>query len=248
MKDIFSQIKIIFEDENFLVIDKPAGLLVHPTAQKNSAKPTLIDWLLSFRPEIKAVGEDNLRPGLVHRLDRETSGLLIIAKNQETFLFFKKLFQERKIKKGYLALVYGVFKNKTGSIRKPIGLKASSLKRSTKAKRLKNLKEAITDYKVVWNFKNQKGPGFALLEVFPKTGRTNQIRVHFSNFGHPLVGDQIYGSKKLDKLFQPPRLFLHAYLLEFPLQEGKILRLESDLPKDLQNFLRRFPALSLLTN
>lgn len=231
------EIPIIFEEENFLVINKPAGLLVHPSSKKNFSEPTLIDWLISSYPQIKKVGEDPSRPGLVHRLDRETSGLLIIAKNQEAYFYFKKLFQERKIKKGYLALVYGIFKNKTGTIKKSIGLKASSYKRSIKAKKLKNPKEAITDYKVIKNFPHQKPVGLAFLEIFPQTGRTNQIRVHFASFGHPLVGDRLYGSKKLDALFQPPRLFLHAYLLEFPLKEGKILRLECDLPEELKNFL-----------
>jgi 23S rRNA pseudouridine1911/1915/1917 synthase len=244
---LFSQIKIIFENNDFLVINKPAGLLVHPI-RAGDKETTLVDWLKEKYPAITKVvdpstgsGQENLRPGIVHRLDRETSGIMIVAKNSEAFFYLKKLFQEKKIKKGYLVLVSGVFKNKTGTIEKPIGRVASSVRRSTAAQKMKNLKEARTDYRVIWNWHNG-GPGFALLEVYPKTGRTNQIRVHLASISHPVAGDKVYGSKKISLPFDLDRMFLHAYLLELPLREGEVMRLEADLPEDLKKALANFGA------
>jgi len=235
-------IKIVFENKDFLVINKPPGLLVHGVNHRSvhenihesiHKQKTLVDWLIKRYPKIIDVGEDKNRPGIVHRLDKETSGLLIIAKNQKAFDYFKKLFQEHRIKKGYLALVYGEIKNKKGVINKPIGIVASSIKRSTAAKKMKELKEAITEYEVLRSFDYQ-GEKFSLLKVFPKTGRTHQIRVHLASIGHPVVGDKIYGRKK-EKIVS--RLFLHAYLLEFNLPDDGILRLESELPDDLKQIL-----------
>ena len=142
-------------------------------------------------------------------------------------------------------MVSGVFKNKTGTIEKPIGRVASSVRRSTAAQKMKNLKEARTDYRVIWNWHNG-GPGFALLEVYPKTGRTNQIRVHLASIGHPVAGDKVYGSKKMSSPFDSDRMFLHAYLLELPLREGEVMRLEADLPEDLKKALNNFGAPSPL--
>lgn len=222
--------RIIFENQDFLVIEKPAGTLVHST--KHNEK-SLIDWLIKRYPKIVSVGEDKTRPGIVHRLDREASGLLIIAKNQKSFEYFKKLFQEHKIKKGYLALVYGELKEKRGLIDKPIGIVSSSIKRSTAARKMKEVKNAITEYEVIKTFEYAKEK-FSFLQVFPKTGRTHQIRVHLASIGHPIVGDKIYGRKK-EKI--KSRLFLHAFLLEFVSLEGSILRLESDLQGDLTKIL-----------
>lgn len=225
------EISIVFENEDFVVINKPVGVLVHSTKY---GEKSLVDWLIKRYPYIVGVGEDKNRPGIVHRLDKETSGLLLIAKNQKAFDYFKKLFQERKIKKGYLALVYGEIKNKKGVIDKPIGIIASSIKRSTAAQKMKELKEAITEYEVIKVFEWQKEK-LTLLRVSPKTGRTHQIRVHLASIGHPVVGDKIYGRKK-EKI--AVRLFLHAYLLEFPSPNGTTLRLEVDLPEDLERFLK----------
>ena len=231
------KIEIVFENENFLVINKPSGLLVHNVNRSdNKSEKSLVNWLINYYPNIIKVGEDKIRPGIVHRLDRETSGLLIVAKNQKTFDYFKKLFQQHQIKKGYLALVYGEFKDKKGVIDKPIGIANSSIKRSTTAKKMKELKEAITEYEVIKSFEYQREK-FSLLKVFPKTGRTHQIRVHLSSIGHPIVGDKIYGRKK--NLIIETRLFLHAFLLEFKSIDGTILRLESDLPEDLKELLER---------
>ncbi|MDP2855985.1 MAG: RluA family pseudouridine synthase [bacterium] len=240
--DIFKEIKIIFENSDFLAINKPAGLLVHQIP--NGSGLTLVDWLKEKYPFIEGVGDlstnsgqENLRPGIVHRLDRETSGIMVIAKNNETFFYLKNLFQEKKINKGYLALVSGVLKNKSGTIDAPIGRIASSTKRSTLAKKMKDLKEARTDYEVLKNFPDEVGSGFALLKVSPRTGRTNQIRVHLASTHHPIAGDTMYGPKKMELPIGLKRMFLHAYFLELPLKEGNVMRLEADLPDDLRNVL-----------
>jgi len=243
---------LIYQDENLLVINKPAGLLTHPKSAKDPSQ-SVVSWLLEKYPEIKKVGDHmenpgtseegrnirqnnigtgTLRPGIVHRLDKETSGLMLVAKNQKSFEYFKNLFQERLIKKTYLALVYGNLKNKTGTIELPLGKLGT--KQTTRIKGKKDLKEreAVTEYKVIKEFLN-----YSLLEVYPKTGRTHQIRVHLNAIGHPIVCDKIYGGRKK---YCPPelgRLFLHAQKLEFTTPSGQKLLLETDPPEELTSFL-----------
>jgi len=238
--DLLQKIEIIFENEDFLAVNKPAGLLVHPTNNSENEK-TLIDWISDKYPEIIGVGEPSdeglMRPGIVHRLDRDTSGIMLIAKNNEAFFYLKNLFQEKKIKKTYLALVFGNFTEKIGMIDKPIGIKSSSIKRSTAAKKIRDVKEAQTGYKVIKNFSLENNRKFALLEVYPKTGRTNQIRVHLASISHSVVGDKIYGSQKLHLPGDLNRMFLHALQIELPLKNKSIIRLEADLPEDLKAVL-----------
>jgi 23S rRNA pseudouridine1911/1915/1917 synthase len=231
----FKKIEIVFENEDILALNKPAGILVHPV-KKDSKEKTLIDWLILKYPKIKKVGEDSLRPGIVHRLDRETSGVIIIAKNNETFFYLKNLFKERRIKKCYLALVFGILKKKSGIIDEPIGVIKAGIKRVVKAKDMRNLKTAITEYIVEETFETGKEK-FSLLRVFPKTGRTNQIRVHLNSLGHSIVGDKIYASKKLKFPFETKRMFLHSFYLEFSLKTGQALRLEADISKEFKNIL-----------
>lgn len=237
--DLLQKVEIIFENEDFLAINKPAGLLVHPT--NISKEETLVDWIAEKHPEIIGVGDPSddkeqeiLRPGIVHRLDRDTSGIMLIAKTNDAFFYLKNLFQEKKIKKNYSALVFGNFSEKSGVIDKPIGIKSSSIKRSTAAKKIRDVKEAQTEYKVIKNYSLDNGRKFALLEVYPRTGRTNQIRVHLASVGHSVVGDKIYGSQKLHSPEGLDRMFLHAFGLEMPLKDGSIMRLEADLPDDLK--------------
>jgi 23S rRNA pseudouridine1911/1915/1917 synthase len=215
-------IKIIYEDENVLAINKPAGIVVHGEME------SVADWIVRKYPEIKNVGDDPERPGIVHRLDKDTSGVLLIAKNQKSFEWLKSQFQDRKIKKTYLALVSGKLKADSGLIDLPIGRSKTPLKRLASQKARGKLREAITEYKVVKKFDN-----YTLLEAFPKTGRTHQIRVHFKAIGHPVVGDKLYGNPE-EKL---NRQFLHAQSLELNLQDGSRIKLEADLPEDLKNFL-----------
>ena len=228
----------IYEDSNIIVINKPAGLITH---QKNidDKQPSVVDWVIQNYTELKDIGEPFIasgaevtRAGIVHRLDKDTSGLMIIAKNNETFFYFKHLFQTRKIKKHYLALVHGQPKNITGIISSPLG--RIGMKRTTKiiGKKMIDQKEAETEYKTIKNYGH-----FALLELTPKTGRTHQLRVHINSIGHPIAGDPVYGFKKLPP---PPglnRLFLHAYKLEFITPDGRALTLETDLPEDLQKVI-----------
>ena len=226
------QISIVYEDKNLLVINKPSGLITHPKNAEDKQE-SVTGWLVEKYPEIKAVGEDPLRPGLVHRLDKDTSGLLVIAKNQDSFLYLKSLFQDRKIKKFYMALVHGKPKEPKGIIDAPMG--RIGMKRTTQLhgkKKLKDEKTAVTEYNTLKNFRD-----FTLLEVSPHTGRTHQIRVHLKSIGTTVAGDPLYGHKNVTNPKQPERLFLHAYKLQFVSPDGKALSFETNLPEDLQNFI-----------
>ena len=223
------KIQIVYENKDFLAINKPAGVLVHHTNSKNENE-TLTDWLISNYPEIKNIGDDpDSRPGIVHRLDKDTSGILLIPKTQEYFYYLKNLFQRHEVKKTYLALARGMIKGDSGLIDKPIGLKPGTVKRTVFTKNAKMIKEAVTHYKV-----KERLPNHTLLEVYPKTGRTPQIRVHLASIGHPVVGDKVYGGKDNSL----GRLFLHAYSIEFSPEPGKNLKLTADLPDDLTQYLR----------
>jgi 23S rRNA pseudouridine1911/1915/1917 synthase len=227
------EIKIIYEDENILAVNKPAGLLVH-------GPDSLVDWLIEKYPDIKKVGEDPERPGIVHRLDKDTSGVLLIAKNQGSFEYLKKQFQDRKIKKKYIALVDGRMRGESGIINLPIAKSKSDFrKRAVGEKTIGKEREAMTEYKVIKKFEN-----FTLTEACPKTGRTHQIRVHMKAIGHPVVCDKLYGPKNKKCPFDLTRQFLHANTLEFSLPaspsggpDGSRINLEADLPNDLQKVL-----------
>jgi len=230
--------KIIYEDKDLLVLDKPAGIITHPK-NISDTQDSVTGWLIEKFPGIKNVGEPFIasgkevsRAGVVHRLDKDTSGLLIVAKNNKAFFYLKNLFQKRKIKKYYLALVNGRPKNSRGVISSPLG--RIGLKRTTKitGNKLIDKKEAETEYRTIKNYKN-----YTLLEIAPKTGRTHQIRVHLNSIGTPVSGDSIYGFKKTKPPSGLTRLFLHAYKLEFTAPDGKKLTLETDLPDELQKVL-----------
>ncbi|OGN08022.1 MAG: hypothetical protein A2750_00935 [Candidatus Yanofskybacteria bacterium RIFCSPHIGHO2_01_FULL_45_42] len=222
--------EIVYEDKDFLIIHKPWGLIVHPR-NKNDKSYSVAQWFVENYPHSKNVG-DLERPGIVHRLDRETSGLMILAKTPKSFDYFKKLFQDRKIKKTYVALVSGKVADKDGVITAPLG--RIGVKRTIRivGKKLLDSKEATTEYRVLKRLKN-----FTLLEVRPLTGRTHQIRVHLKSIGHPVMCDRVYGGKNM---VCPPgldRLFLHAQKLEFTAPSGRSMVVETDLPEKLQNFL-----------
>lgn len=225
------KLEIIYEDSDVVVINKPAGLLVHPTISQS--RHTLANALVARYPEMKSVGENPLRPGIVHRLDKDTSGLIIACKNQKSFEFVKAQFLNRKVIKKYLALVEGVPAEKSGTIAFDIRpskmnrLKKVAVKKNEPQK--KSRRTATTDYLVTKTFGNE----FALVEVMPKTGRTHQIRVHLSAIGHPIVGDRLYGSKS--KLLK--RQFLHAYYLKFKTPSNKELALEVAPSEDLKKTL-----------
>lgn len=222
---------VVYEDKDIAVINKPAGLLTHPTL--THPRHTLVNVLVARYPEIVSVGENSFRPGIVHRLDKDTSGLIVIAKNQNAFLFLKKQFLSRSVEKKYLALIEGLPKEREGVIAFDIRpskhnrLKKVAVKKPEAPK--KSRRTAQTSYKVREIIGNQ----YALLEVKPLTGRTHQIRVHLSAIGHPVVGDRLYGSKS--KILK--RQFLHAYYLKFTAPNGMPLALETELPDDLKNAL-----------
>ena len=228
----------VYEDDNILVVNKPYGLITHPK-NATDTQPALTDWVAANYPELKDVGEPFSasgyplpRCGIVHRLDKDTSGLIVIARDPRAFDFMKKQFQGHTIQKHYYALVYGTPKEKSGTINAPLG--RIGMKRTTQmeGKKMIDGKESVTEYQVVKSFEK-----YALLDVSPKTGRTHQIRVHLKSIGHPIAGDIVYAPKGWQRPEGLERLFLHAYKLEFPTPDGKRLVVEADLPKDLQKLL-----------
>jgi 23S rRNA pseudouridine1911/1915/1917 synthase len=230
--------QIVYEDDDLLVVNKPSGLIVHKK-NKDDTQPSVVDWVVKNYPELENVGEPFIasgskvpRAGIVHRLDKEASGLLVITKNEKSFLYFKNLFQDRKINKYYLALVSGRPKEPKGNITSPLG--RIGLKRTTKiiGNKLIDKKEAETSYRTIKEYGHH-----TLLEVSPKTGRTHQIRVHMNSLGTPIAGDHVYSFKKTVLPHGLNRLFLHAYKLVFKTPSGKSLTLETDPPSELQKVL-----------
>ena len=224
-------IEIIYEDNNILVINKPSGVIVH--GGQGISEKTLADWIAINRPEVIGVGEDKNRPGIAHRLDKETSGVMVIAKNQASFIELKKIFQERLAEKKYIALICNPMTQKSGVISKPLSRSIKFGKFTTKEKDERGkIREAETAWKLKKNFTKH-----ALIEAQPKTGRTHQIRAHFSSIGHPVAGDRLYGGQNCAPSGLK-RLFLHAAWLSFNLL-GKLLAFESDLPEDLVETLNQ---------
>jgi 23S rRNA pseudouridine1911/1915/1917 synthase len=222
------QLKIVFENDDLAVIDKPAGLVVHPGA--GNKEDTLSQALLTYFPQIKNVGEPH-RPGIVHRLDEDTSGLIVIAKTPEAYEFLKQSFVEKTVQKEYLALVHGVLEKKHGFIDVP-------LEKLPQKQRMKvgSGKEALTEYFVLTNDPSGQ---FSLIRVKLHTGRTHQIRAHLAHLNHPIVGDGVYGSQFSNQDRDIKRQFLHAYKLKFQLMDQTWLELESELPTDLKDILNK---------
>ncbi len=222
--------KIIYEDEDVLVVDKPAGLEVAKEREKEKEELTLVDWLIKKYPAVAKVGPDPARPGIVHRLDKNASGLLVVAKTEAAFELLTKQFKERTIKKEYTVLVEGNLTQEEGTIEFPIARANSgrfaALPLGSEAGRM-----AITEYEVAERFKK-----FTLLKVKIKTGRTHQIRVHLFALGYPVVGDKLYRSKKTKEPIMP-RLFLHASKISFIDLDGQPKEFKSDLPEELKIFL-----------
>ncbi|MEX1014035.1 MAG: RluA family pseudouridine synthase [Candidatus Paceibacterota bacterium] len=236
---INKELEIIYKKEHFLAINKSPGLLVHPSSHTNKKEVTLADLVVEDFPEVSLVGDKpGIRPGIVHRLDRFTSGVMIVARTQEFFDYFKKLLKIRDIKKTYWALVWGKIEDE-GVIDTPIGLINGTTRRSVvrpekKNFKLKMVKDAYTTYKPLKNYKKD-GKDFTLLELYPKTGRTHQLRVHLLSIHHQLVADGVYG--KRDNPFGLERFFLHAKAIEFTGIDGVRLKIEAPLTEDLQNVI-----------
>jgi len=217
-------LNIIYQDNDLLVVDKPAGLIVYPAAGHPSY--TLVNAILSYLPEVPDTG-DALRPGIVHRLDRDTSGLMVVAKNSPAQQSLISQFKARSVVKAYQALVKGHLTPEHGIIEAPIGRDPRNRKRMAV---VAEGREARTQYQVIKYVGN-----YTLLEVRPETGRTHQIRVHLSAIGFPVVGDKVYGVKSA----YLSRQFLHASRLGFHLPStGEYVEFTSDLPPDLAQALK----------
>ena len=251
---------VIYEDADLAVVNKPAGMMVHAGSGQNEdarSRGTLVNALLFRFKKLSATGGD-LRPGIVHRLDKDTSGLIVVAKNDRTHAALAELFASRKIKKSYIALVQGTVERAKGTINASVGRDPMRRTRMT-AKPLGDARTAVSHYEVVKRFANRFGK-FTLVKVRIETGRTHQIRVHMASIGHPVVGDTLYGgsgqltdqvvsqaatSKAARRKAEPERLrlgrnFLHSAQLEFAHPKtGKLLELEAPLPAELEEFLVR---------
>lgn len=214
---------VVYEDKDLIVVDKPPGLLVHPAA--GQYKGTLVNAILAHCPDLGEIN-GSIRPGIVHRLDKDTSGLMMVAKNEAAQKSLSRQIKQHSIKKGYLALVLGHLTPERGAIDAPIGRHPHDRKRMAV---VTGGREARTEYRVL-KYLND----YTLVEAMPETGRTHQIRVHFAAIGHPIFGDHVYG-KRSPML---GRQFLHAHQLGFRLPStGKYVEFTSELPQDLAEVL-----------
>lgn len=243
------KIKIIYEDPALIVINKPAGLLVHnPPGQHEF---TAADFLVKHDPKIQSLNwPDSSRPGIVHRLDKDTSGLMILAKSPEILTKLQDQFKARTVSKQYLALAYGHVKPEEGSIVAEIARHASKDKQTVIPQDADEelidklaqgtIREAQTDYETLKNFTYKKQP-LTLVLAKPKTGRMHQIRIHLKHIGFPIIGDPMYffkPSRRLSKELGLSRQFLHAHKINFNHPKtGEPLSFQSDIPQDLQAIL-----------
>lgn len=230
---------ILYEDEDIAAINKPSGLLVHGDGKSNES--TVADWVVKKFPDIKNVGEpmeigeDEFidRPGIVHRLDKDTSGVMLIAKTDQGFQTLKSQFQNREIKKIYHAFVHGVPKESRGMIDKAIGRSQHDVRLWSAERGARGAKrEAVTRYVV-----KESGHGIAFVQAMPETGRTHQIRVHFKVIRHPLVGDSLY-APTMPQALNFTRTALHARSIEFVNCEGRAVRVEAPYPEDFEEALK----------
>lgn len=234
---------ILYEDADLVAVAKPVGVMTHGDGRTEAE--TIADWFAAHYPDSREVGEAQklqngtllARPGVVHRLDADTSGVLVLAKNQTAYAFLKKAFQGRDIKKTYLAFVYGVPKEKVGAIDFDIGRSRKDFRlRSAQPKASGKLRDALTRYEVV----SDNGT-HALLKAMPETGRTHQIRVHLKAIHHPIVCDKLYAPNHPCDLGLS-RLGLHAYALDLPLPSGGRKEIVAPLPQDFSAPFAAFPG------
>jgi 23S rRNA pseudouridine1911/1915/1917 synthase len=230
-------LKILYQNKWFAILNKPAGIAMHPTTLNDTE--TVANWLVAHFSDILTVGEDTLRPGIVHRLDKDTSGVCVVAKTQETFMALKELFKQHSIQKTYVAIVHGHIIPKEGTIDTAIARSLTLRKQAVVDTDLMvrgKIRNAITHYTVT-----QSLGDFDIVEAQPKTGRMHQIRVHFFSIGHPIVGDKLYSTKltrKADRALPQgvTRHLLHAKRLKFNLF-GEDYDFSSPLPADFTQFL-----------
>lgn len=219
-------LKILYQDDDVVAVDKPAGIVVHAGAGHHSG--TLVNALLHHFGALSSINGD-LRPGIVHRLDRETSGVLVVARTDRAHQFLAAQFHDRKVEKVYLALANGRMKTKAGRITTPIA--RDPIRRTRMTAKLASGRSALTEYEALEEFKTM-----SYLRVRIGTGRTHQIRVHLASIGHPIVGDRLYGAPPVPSGLS--RFFLHAHRLTFHSPStGQLITVESPLPSELNDFL-----------
>ena len=234
-----SEPTIIYEDDAVVVINKPVGMLVH--ADGHSTEPTVVEWFVEKYPESAGVGEEASdqqgnpvnRSGVVHRLDRETSGVMILAKTPEAHTHLKQQFHDRLVKKEYRAFVYGHVRERRGSIDRQIGRNSQDWRlRSAERGAKGTLRDAFTDWELIGLGEDQ-GEAFSYLKLKPKTGRTHQLRVHMKAIGRPILGDVLYAGAKREQSHNLglDRLALHAHMLELILPDGEDRRFIAPVPQ-----------------
>lgn len=234
---------VLYEDNDVLVINKPYGWLVH--ADGYNEAPTIVEWFCSRVPEARGVGEPGYsrsgelldRSGVVHRLDRETSGVLILAKNQVAHQHLKQQFKDHLVYKEYRAFVYGRLNDRWGTINRPIGRSTKDHRRRSAERGAKGvLREAITEFERIGVGEYQDEP-FSYVKLMPKTGRTHQLRAHLRALDRPIVGDSLYGEHKMrgSSNLGLQRLSLHAHILELVLPNGSKERFIAPLPQDFED-------------
>jgi 23S rRNA pseudouridine1911/1915/1917 synthase len=216
-------LNMVYEDQNLMVVNKPAGMVVHPAA--GHWEGTLVHAALAHAPEMEGIGGEH-RPGVVHRLDKDTSGLILLAKNDRTHRWLQDQFRLRKVRKVYLALVDGKPPTNVGRVEAPIGRDPAHRKQMAIVRKEKG-RDAITEYKILEVFREH-----TLLEAHPFTGRTHQIRIHLAFIGCPIVGDTLYGHRHPS--LEIPRHFLHAARISIVLPgENELREFEAPLPSEL---------------
>ena len=221
-------LNVIYEDNDIIVINKPKGMVVHPA--NGNPDGTLVNAVMNLcKDSLSGIGGE-IRPGIVHRLDKDTSGAIIVAKNDKAHIILSEQLKNHEVKKTYLAVVRGIIKENEATINMPI---ARSTKERKKMDVDKNGKEAITHFKVLGRYKNK----YTLLQINLETGRTHQIRVHLSHIGYPIIGDEVYSNGKNE--WNVSGQCLHAWKLEFihPIT-GKKISLEAEIPEYLKNIIK----------
>jgi len=217
------QLTLLHEDEDVLAFDKPAGIVVAPDAHHHAN--TFTDAVRAKYPTAQ----------LLHRLDRDTSGVILFARSDEAFDYFKKLFHDREITKEYFALVSGHMSKKEGEIDAAISRSSQDPRKRVVGGKKGKAREAVTR----WEVREVYDGPYTLLSAFPKTGRTHQIRSHLSSIARPIVGDDLYGNKKAPVPEGLSRMFLHAAYITFPTRKGKVVTVTSPLPEELVRILKR---------
>lgn len=239
---------VIYEDNDVLVINKPEGWMVHEDG-KTDGSPLVVDWFLARVPESKGVGEVGYSPkgvelnrsGIVHRLDRETSGILILAKNQDAHQFLKQQFKDRLVYKEYRAFVYGRLHDRWGTINRPIGRSAKDHRVRSAMRGAKGLmREAVTDFERI-GIGEYEGESFSYVKLIPKTGRTHQLRVHMRAIDRPIINDDLYATHVMPKSnnLGMKRLALHAHMLELALPNGQTERFIAPVPQSFEEAAER---------